>query len=262
MGIVNVSPDSFHPGSRWPDPAAAVEAALRLADEGAELLDLGAISTRPGAAVVSADEEQARLLPVLRALRAQTDLPLTVDTSNATTARAALDAGVDGINDISAGTADPELLPLAAVHGCGLVLMHMQGTPATMQNDPRYEDVVAEVGAWLAARADAAEAAGVARDRICVDPGIGFGKRLEHNLALLAKLPAIAAGRPLLLGASRKSFIGALTGAPVEARLPGSLAALAVAHAAGVTAVRVHDVAASRQFLAVLAAATGGTSAG
>jgi dihydropteroate synthase len=254
MGVINLTPDSFFPASRRSDPGPAVEAALRLADEGADLLDLGAASSRPGAAPVPEAEEQARLLPALRALRPRTDLPLTVDTTSAATARAALDAGADGINDITAGLGDPGLLPLAARRGCGLVLMHMQGDPRTMQADPRYGDPVAEVRGFLADRVAAARAAGVAGDRIAVDPGLGFGKRLEDNLALLAMLRDLGGGQPLLVGASRKSFIAHLTGAPVEERLPGSLAALAAAFAGGAAVVRVHDVAASRQFLTVLAA--------
>jgi dihydropteroate synthase len=257
MGIVNLTPDSFYPASRLPEADAAVTAALRLAAEGADLLDLGAASSRPGAEPVPPREEQRRLLPVLEALRARCDLPLTVDTCCAATAERALDAGADAINDITAGTADPDLLGLVARRGCGLVLMHMQGSPRTMQEDPRYEDVVAEVAAYLAARAVAAEEAGVLRERIVVDPGIGFGKKLAHNLALLAALPRLAGGRPLLLGASRKSFIGQLTGAPVEERLAGSLAALTAGRAAGVALVRVHDVAASVQFLDTLAAIDG-----
>ena len=269
MGIVNLTGDSFYPSSRLPEPAAAIAAALRLAEEGADLLDLGPASSRPGADPVPPAEEQRRLLPVLPELRRAVEIPLTVDTASAATARIALDEGADGINDITAATGDPEMLPLAAARGCGLVLMHMLGTPRTMQSDPRYDDVVAEVGAYLQERAAAAEAAGVAPERIAVDPGIGFGKRLEHNLALLARLarfsavpgrtappaqPAQPARRPVLVGASRKRFIGDLTGAPVEERLPGSLAVLAAAHAAGVAVVRVHDVAASRQFLDTLAA--------
>ena len=254
MGIVNLTPDSFWAGSRALDPEHAVDLALRLAAEGADLLDLGAESSRPGAAPVGEEVEKARLLPVLRRLRARTDLPLTIDTVRAGTAEAALAEGADAINDITAGTGDPRLLPVAAAAGCGLVLMHMQGSPATMQDNPGYADVVGEVTAWLAARAAAAEAAGVAPERIAVDPGLGFGKRPEHNLALLGRAGETAGGRPLLLGASRKSFIGAASGAGAEDRLPGSLAALAAAWRAGAAVVRVHDVAASKQFLDVLAA--------
>ena len=254
MGVLNLTPDSFFPASRQDDPGPAVAAALRLLDEGADILDLGAVSSRPGALPVPAAEEQARLLPTLRALRPLTDRPLTVDTSRAATARLALDAGADGINDITAGLGDPGLLPLAAERGCGLVLMHMQGDPRTMQDDPRYIDAAAEVRRFLADRVAVARAAGVAGDRIAVDPGLGFGKRLEDNLTLLAALRDLGGGQPLLLGASRKSFIGQLADAPVAERLPGSLAALAAAFTGGVAVVRVHDVAASRQFLAVLAA--------
>ncbi len=264
MGIVNLTPDSFWAGSRRTDPGDAVDLALRLADEGADLLDLGAESSRPGAAPVGADEELARLLPVLRRLRARTNLPLTVDTVRAATAQAALGEGADAVNDISAGTCDPGLLPCVARAGAGLVLMHMRGTPATMQEAPSYADVVGEVAAWLAARAAAAEAAGVAAERIAVDPGIGFGKTPAHNLALLRAAAATAGGRPLLVGASRKSFIAAVAGRGAaeaamgpDGRLPGSLAALAAAWRAGAAVVRVHDVAASRQFLDVLAAIAG-----
>lgn len=254
MGIVNLTPDSFWAGSRAADPEAAVDLALRLAAEGADLLDLGAESSRPGSAPVGEEVEKARLLPALRQLRARTDLPLTIDTVRAGTAEAALAEGADAINDITAGTGDPRLLPLVAASGRGLVLMHMQGTPATMQARPAYTDVVGEVAAWLQARAQAAEAAGVAPERIAVDPGLGFGKLPEHNLALLARAAETAGGRALLVGASRKSFIGAATGAVTEDRLPGSLAALAAAWRAGAAVVRVHDVAASKQFLDVLAA--------
>ncbi|MHB8079214.1 MAG: dihydropteroate synthase [Candidatus Krumholzibacteriia bacterium] len=254
MGVVNLTPDSFFPASRRNAAGPAVAAGLRMADEGADLLDLGAASSRPGAAPVPEAEEQARLLPALRALRLRTELPLTIDTTSAATARLALDAGADGINDITAGLGDPGLLPLAARRGCGLVLMHMQGDPRTMQDDPRYADAAHDVRDFLAVRVAAARAAGVAADRIAVDPGLGFGKRLADNLALLAALRELGNGQPLLVGASRKSFIAHLTGAPVAARLPGSLAALAAAFAGGAAVVRVHDVAASRQFLTVLAA--------
>jgi dihydropteroate synthase len=254
MGIVNLTPDSFYAGSRRPDPQAAVAEALAQLDDGADIVDLGAESTRPGSQPVSAGEECERLLPTLRELRRRSDAPVSIDTRRAETARAALDLGADVINDVSAGRDDPELLRLAARRDCGLVLMHMRGTPASMQQDPRYDDVVAEVAAFLAGRAAAAEALGVAAARIVVDPGIGFGKRLEHNLQLLADLRRVAGGRPLLVGASRKRFIADLTGAAVAERLPGSLAALAAAQRAGAAVVRVHDVAASVQFLDTLAA--------
>jgi dihydropteroate synthase len=252
MGIVNLTPDSFHPGSRVSGPLEAVERALGMIAAGCDLLDLGAESTRPGAQPVAAAEEQDRLLPVLEALRRETNLPVTVDTVRAATASAALDAGADAINDISGATLDPGMLPLASAAGCGLVLVHMQGTPGTMQDDPRYRDVLAEVRGWLAARCGLAEEAGVAPGRLMVDPGIGFGKNLAHNLALLKGLSTVSGGRPLLLGASRKRFIAAVTGAAVEDRLGGSLAALAAAWQGSASMVRVHDVAATVQFLEVM----------
>jgi len=253
MGILNLTPDSFQAASRHPGPEAAVEAALGMIAHGADLLDLGAESTRPGASPVSAAAEQDRLLPVLEALRRETDMPLTVDTRRAETAEFALGTGADAINDVTGGR-DPQMLATVAAAGCGLVLMHMRGEPRTMQHDVRYVDVVEDVGAWLDARAAAAVAAGVGEARLLVDPGIGFGKLVHHNLALLANLRRVARGRPLLVGASRKSFIGGLTGAATEERRAGSLAALAAAYAAGATVVRVHDVQESVQFLEVLAA--------
>lgn len=253
MGVLNATPDSFYPGSRATGPERAVALALAMLQQGADLLDLGAESSRPGSRPLPAAEEQDRLLPVLEALRRETDAPLSVDTANAATAALALDAGADAINDTSGGR-DPGLLAMAADRGCGLVLMHMRGTPQTMQRAPAYDDVVGEVRAWLADRAALAEAAGTPRRRILVDPGIGFGKLLEHNLALLAGLGRLAGDHGLLVGASRKSFIGNLTAAPVAERLGGSLAALDAAWRAGAAVVRVHDVADSVQFLTVLAA--------
>jgi len=254
MGVLNLTPDSFFPASRAADVESAARRAEALVAAGADLLDLGAESSRPGAAPAGGDAERARLLPALAAVRRRVAVPLTVDTWRADTARAALDAGADGLNDITAGRGDPGLLPLAAAAGCGLVLMHMQGTPATMQADPRYDDVVAEVAAHLEERVAAALAAGVSPSRLLVDPGLGFGKDLGHNLALLARVREATGGRPALIGASRKSFIAGVTGAPVEHRLPGSLAAAAIAFAAGAAAVRVHDVAETVQMLEVLAA--------
>lgn len=256
MGIVNLTPDSFYPASRQPDPGSAVEAALSLLDAGADVLDLGAESTRPGSAPVPADAEQQRLLPVLQALRQATDAPITVDTRRFETARMAVDHGADAINDVAGGR-DPGLLALIADRGVGMVLMHMLGEPRTMQHEPSYQDAVAEVTSWLAGRAKAAEAAGIRRGRIMLDPGIGFGKLLDHNLELLEGLDTVSQGRPLLLGASRKRFIGEVTGAEVDQRLGGSLAAVAAAYRSGCTMVRVHDVAATAQFLDVLAAIDG-----
>lgn len=252
MGIVNLTPDSFFPASRRPDPMAAVDAALAMLDEGADLLDLGAESTRPGADPVPPDAEQNRLLPVLESLRSRTDAPLTVDTRRVSTAELALALGADAVNDVAAGR-NPGLLEAVARADRGVVLMHMKGEPRSMQNDPSYDDPVSEIAAWLASRTVAAVEAGIPVGRIVVDPGIGFGKALPHNLALMAHLPAVAGDRPLLLGASRKRFIGEITGAEVGDRLPGSLAALAAAFAGHASVVRVHDVAASVQFLDVLA---------
>ncbi len=256
MGIVNLTPDSFYPDSRPSDSGSAVEYALKQVASGSDLIDLGAESTRPGSEPVGEAEEMDRLLPVLEALRRETVIPVTVDTVRANTARAALDAGADAINDISAGILDPKMIPLAAERGCGLVLMHMQGIPRTMQDAPKYYDVVAEVSGWLAARCRLAHDAGVAPERLMVDPGIGFGKTLAHNLALLGHLDTVAAGRPLLLGASRKRFIAEISGAGVDERLPGSLAALACAWQGSASMVRVHDVKESVQFFEVLKAVT------
>jgi len=257
MGIVNLTPDSFYADSRRRSTGAAVDHALDLVAQGADLLDLGAESTRPGAEPVTADQEQERLLPVVAALRQATDIPLTVDTIRAGTARAALAAGADAVNDISGGVFDPAMLPLVAERECGLILMHMQGTPRTMQDAPSYFDVTAEVKGWLAARCGLAVEAGIAESRLMIDPGIGFGKNLDHNLTLLGNLAQVAGGRPLLLGASRKRFIANVTGAAVDDRLPGSLAALTCAWQGGAAMVRVHDVAATVQYLDILKAVAG-----
>jgi dihydropteroate synthase len=254
MGILNVTVDSFYAASRHIDPESVGRAAAAMAAAGADLLDLGAESSRPGADPVDPARELACLLPALAAVRERTDLPVSIDTVRAATARAALAAGADAVNDISAARHDPEMLATVAAAGRGLVLMHMQGTPRTMQAAPRYDDVVAEVAAFLAARAAAAVAAGIPAARVLVDPGIGFGKSEAHNFSLLAALRAVAGRHGLLLGASRKSFLRSLRGPAPEDRLGGSLAALAAAQANHATVVRVHDVAASVQFLDTLAA--------
>jgi dihydropteroate synthase len=251
MGILNLTPDSFYDGGRFNSLDAALAKARTMIEAGADVLDLGAESSRPGSDSITAEEEMARLLPVLEAIRSESMIPITVDTFRPITARAALSVGADAINDISGGQ-DPEMLKLIASAGCGLILMHMQGTPATMQDQPSYENVVAEVAGFLERRCEAAQQAGVAEDRLMVDPGIGFGKALEHNLNLLSALQDVRRGKPLLLGASRKRFISDLTGSPVDDRLPGSLAALAAAFQGSATMVRVHDVPESIQFLDVL----------
>lgn len=252
MGVVNVTPDSFSDGGQFADVAAAVTHGLRLAAEGADILDLGGESTRPGAAAVPAHLERDRVLPVLEELRRRLpDLPLSVDTRRAAVAVAALEAGADIINDVSAG-GDPDMFAVVAGHGAGMVLMHMRGEPGTMQQDTAYDHVVADVHGFLARRAAAAEAAGLGRNRIWLDPGIGFGKDTNGNLALLAALPDLAAlGYGVVVGVSRKSFIGRLTGAEAPDRLPGSLAALAGVAGLSRAVVRVHDVAATVQFLTV-----------
>jgi len=255
MGILNITPDSFSDAGRFFDRAAALEHADRLLAEGADLLDVGGESTRPGAAPVSAAEEAARVVPVVAGVVARhPQVLVSVDTAKASVARAALDAGAVMVNDVTAGR-DPEMLELVAARRAAIVLMHMRGDPRTMQSDTRYSDVVAEVHEFLAGRAAAAVAAGVAPADVLLDPGIGFGKDVEGNLRLLAALPDLAAlGHPVVVGASRKSFIGALTGAPAGDRVPGSLAALTAAGALARVVVRVHDVAATVQFLTVLQA--------
>ncbi len=255
MGIVNVTPDSFSDGGRFLDPGAASDQALRLAEEGADAVDIGGESTRPGAAPVGADEELRRVVPVVELLRSRGfPLPISVDTSKAAVARAALAAGADLVNDVRA-LADPELARAVAEARVPVVLMHMRGTPADMASRATYRDVVAEVRDELAVAVGRAEAAGVARERVMVDPGIGFAKTAEQSLAVLAGLSALRAlGCPILVGPSRKSFIGKVTGAPVEARLPGTLAAVAAAVLAGAEWVRVHDVAPARQAALVAAA--------
>lgn len=243
MGIVNVTPDSFSDGGRTAD--AAVAHARRLLADGADMIDVGGESTRPGAAPVPADEEIARVVPVIRAIRAESPLPISIDTMKPEVARAAVAAGASMWNDVTALRYAPDSLVVAAALGCQVVLMHMQGDPQTMQAEPAYDDVVAEVTDFLAERAAAAMAAGVARERIWLDPGIGFGKHmLRHNLPLIAGLDRLCAlGFPVLLGVSRKRFIGALDReAPPDQRLGGSIAAALAGVAAGAKAVRVHDV--------------------
>ena len=257
MGIINATPDSFSDGGKYLDPEAACEHGLRLLREGAEVLDIGGESTKPGSFPVSAEEELLRVVPVIKALRAKTDALFSIDTSKSSVASAALEAGADIINDVTAMRGDPLMGELAARSGAGVILMHMQGEPRSMQIAPHYQDVVAEVEAFLLARARAAETGGVARDRIWLDPGIGFGKTVAHNLSLLAALPRLAAqGYPLLLGASRKRFIASLAGDDPDPsrRLGGSIAAALQGARCGCRMVRVHDVAETVQALKVWSA--------
>ena len=247
MGILNITPDSFSDGGRFDGVDAAVSHALQLAAEGADLIDVGGESTRPGAQRVDAGEQLRRVLPVLRALRGRLDgTTLSVDTTLASVAGAALDEGVHVVNDISAGRDDPAMLPLAARRGCPIVLMHMQGTPATMQLAPTYSDVTAEVAALLRDRLAAAAAVGVDPRRVLLDPGIGFGKTVEHNLELLRRTRDLAdsLGRPLLVGTSRKGFIQKIAGGDEtdRRRLFGTAATVAWAVANGAAVVRVHEV--------------------
>jgi dihydropteroate synthase len=258
VGILNATPDSFSDGGLHLDPARAAAVARDMVAAGAGALDLGAESTRPGAAPVPADEERRRLLPVVRAVRAAVRVPLSIDTSKAEVAAAALDEGADIVNDVSAGRFDPGMLPLCARAGVPVVLMHMQGTPVTMQRGPRYTDVVAEVRDFLAGRVRAALEAGVSPDAVVVDPGIGFGKTVEHNCLLLRRLDSIVAlGYPVLVGVSRKGFIGQLLGGRAsDGRLLGTAAATALAVAGGARLIRTHDVAAMHDVALVARAVT------
>jgi dihydropteroate synthase len=262
MGIVNVTPDSFSDGGRWLSHDAAIRHGLALVEEGADVLDIGGESTRPGAGAVPAEEELRRVLPVVRALAADAGVPVSIDTTKADVAAAAIEAGAVIVNDVAAGRHDVKMLATVADAGVGYVAMHMLGEPRTMQVDPRYDDVVREVGDFLAARLDAAREAGISPDALVADPGIGFGKTVQHNLALLAGLPRIAArvGVPLLVGTSRKGFIGRLLDdAPVDEREEGTLATVVWSFDRGAAMVRVHEVRAAvraARFLATLRTVT------
>ena len=248
MGVVNITPDSFSDGGQFLDPRAAIAHALRLAEEGAQIIDLGGESTRPGAAAVTEEEEIARVLPVLEAL---SDLCVSVDTRRPAVMEAALDAGASMINDVQALGA-PGACDAVRNSRCAVCLMHMKGEPATMQRDPHYDDVVGEVKTFLRERVAAAEAAGISRERLVIDPGFGFGKTAAHNLTLLRHLDQFADLQvPLLAGLSRKSTIGKLTGRPMGERLAGSLAMALLALEGGATILRVHDVKETRDVVAV-----------
>jgi dihydropteroate synthase len=263
MGVLNVTPDSFSDGGRYLAPTAAVAHGQSLATQGADLIDVGGESTRPGSEPVPADEEIRRVAPVIEALAAGLDLPLSIDTRKSVVARAALAAGASFVNDVSALRVDPAMGALVAEAGADLCLMHMKGDPKSMQDDPRYEDVVSEVKSFLEKRLAFAVNEGIAEERIWLDPGIGFGKTLEHNLELLRRLDEIVAiGRPVVVGASRKRFIGVLTGRRELERLPGSLAAAVIALERGASMIRAHDVAETRDALAVAGATLDGTERG
>jgi dihydropteroate synthase len=244
VGVVNVTPDSFSDGGRFLSPDAAVAHAMELAGQGAEILDIGGESTRPGAAPVSEAEELRRVVPVIERLAGRVAVPLSIDTVKPAVARAALQAGASIVNDVAAGRAGEGMWRVVAGAGAGYICMHMRGTPPTMQENPVYADVAREVGEFFAERLERLNDCGLERDRIILDVGIGFGKTLEHNLRLLGALGDFAgAGRPLMVGVSRKSFIGNLLGAELAARLPGALACACLAVAAGVNLIRTHDVA-------------------
>jgi len=251
MGILNVTPDSFSDGGSYLDADAAVEHGLQLAAEGADILDIGGESTRPGAEPVDAQEELRRVSPVVEALCKQTDVPVSIDTSKAVVARSALDAGAEIINDITSLSNDPAMIPLAVETGCGVCAMHMQGTPRTMQDEPVYADVVAEVIEYLRSRRDILVTAGIAQDRIAVDPGIGFGKTTEHNLQLLANIRRLhELGCPVLIGHSRKRFLA-------DRGVSGTIEVAMTLARQRVQILRVHDVAAVRQALLAFQAAGG-----
>ena len=243
MGVVNVTPDSFSDGGLYFDAGPAVARGLELASEGADILDVGGESTRPGSLPVPEDEELRRVIPVIGALRKRTEAFLSVDTTKASVARAALDAGADIVNDTSAFRFDPAMAGEVARSGAAAVLMHMKGRPLTMQDAPRYDDLLGEVAGFLGDRLRLAEAAGIPRERVIVDPGIGFGKTFEDNLVLIRRQEAFhALGRPLLMGFSRKAFLGRILGLPPDRRLEGTIAAAVLSVERGAHILRVHDV--------------------
>jgi dihydropteroate synthase len=258
MGVLNVTPDSFSDGGRFLDHEAAVAHGLRMTEEGAAILDVGGESTRPGSDEVTVEEELARVVPVIKRLAAEVDVPLSIDTRKPEVARAALDAGAVAVNDVS-GAREPGMLEVVAASGAGLVIMHMLGEPKTMQVEPRYEDVVREVRAYLADRLNAAGAAGIDRDRLAVDPGLGFGKTYEHNLELMRDIDGfLDLGVPVVVGPSRKSFIGtALGDLPIDERLEGTIGAAAWMAGKGAHVVRVHDVGSVARALRVVDAIRG-----
>ena len=259
MGILNVTPDSFSDGGRFLKPERAVRRGLEMVEEGADVIDVGGESTRPGAARVSAEEELRRVLPVIERLAAAVRIPISIDTSKAAVAARALEAGASIINDVTALRGDPKMSSVAARAGAAVILMHMAGTPQTMQRRPRYRDVVAEIAAFLSQAAERAQQAGIARSRIFIDPGLGFGKTASHNLQLMRALQHfVALGFPVVVGPSRKSFIGQTLDAEVDERLPGTLACVAQAHASGVQVVRVHDVKPTVQLIRMLEAIEAG----
>ncbi len=255
MGILNVTPDSFSDGGRFAERESAFAHGVRMLKEGADIIDVGGESTRPGAGGVALEEEINRVIPVIEKLFRETGAVISVDTMKAEVAGLALEAGASIVNDVSAMTRDEEMKKVVGKYRAGVVLMHMAGTPATMQADPHYDDVVGEVRDYLVKRVDDLVNDGLDRETLSVDPGIGFGKKVEHNISLMASMDVLAdAGLPVVVGVSRKSFIGRITGAEVDQRLPGSLAALAVCVMRGAGILRVHDVKESKQAAQIAAA--------
>jgi len=252
VGIVNVTPDSFSDGGEHFSPAEAIEHALRLEAEGADILDIGGESTRPGAEPVGRDEELRRVLPVIAGIRQESDIPISIDTYKAKIAETAFSAGADMVNDISGMRFDPDMARIAAKSNAAVILMHIRGTPRSMQTNPVYNDLLGEISHYLEESISIAERAGVDRTRIILDPGIGFGKTFEHNFTILKNLEHFRSlGQPLLIGASRKSFLGSISGAGVADRLAESVSAAVLASAHGANFLRVHDVAFTRRALAV-----------
>ena len=255
MGILNVTPDSFSDGGRYVNPDDAVAHALSMVEQGADILDIGAESSRPGAVSIDEEEERRRLIPIVHAICRRISIPVSIDTTKASIAEQALDVGAAMINDISALRFDARMGAVVAKSGAGLVLMHMQGYPETMQHTTQYADVVEEVRRFLKARVEAATEAGISPDRILLDPGIGFGKNGRHNLALLNRLDTLCTlGRPLVVGVSRKAFIGKILNRPIDERLMGTAGAVAVAIMKGARMVRVHDVAPIRDVVSMIEA--------
>jgi dihydropteroate synthase len=261
LGILNVTPDSFSDGGLYGGPGAAIARGLAMAEEGADAIDVGGESTRPGSDPVTADEEERRVIPVIRGLRKALEarpgprgrVRISVDTAKARVAAAAIDSGADIVNDVTGLAGDPEMAPLLGHARAAVVLMHMRGTPRTMQDRARYSDLMGEIAGELRERLEAARSAGIGGDKIVLDPGIGFAKTADQNVELLARLPLLASlGRPLLIGASRKSFLGALTGLPAGERLEAGLGAAAAAVMNGASILRVHDVAATARMIGVV----------
>ena len=255
MGILNCTPDSFSDGGQFLDPAAAVAHGLDMARQGADIIDVGGESTRPGSRPVAPDEQIRRTVPVIKQLAAETDAAISIDTQSTDVARAALRAGAAIVNDVSSLRCDPEMAAVVAESGAGVVLMHMLGKPRTMQSKPKYDDVADEVAAFLVLRVAHCQLSGIESDQVVIDPGIGFGKTLEHNLTLLRRLDdLVELGLPVLVGPSRKRFIGQILDAEVDDRLAGTLAAVSWAVTCGAAIVRVHDVLPARQTVEMLSA--------